>query len=306
MPAASERATASASTRAGVAAEPPADTAADSPLNALSVDVEDYYQVTAFEGFVSRRDWSGFSPRVDRNTRRLLDLLERLGARATFFTLGWVAAHSPDLIREIRARGHELAVHGWDHRSVTDQTPEEFRADVRRSKATIEDLAGEEVIGFRAPSYSIVRKTLWAADILLDEGYRYDSSVFPVHHDRYGIPDAPRFPWCLRRRHGASLVEFPISTVRVFGMNLPFVGGGYLRQLPWNYIRWGMRRVTLTEHRPVVVYVHPWEIDPAQPRLPVGPMTRLRHYRNLDKTERRLSALCTEFRFSTVREVLGL
>lgn len=294
-------------TRPSVAPAPAAPAAAATdPICALSVDVEDYYQVAAFEDVVSRDDWPGFTPRVDRNTRRLLDLLGASSARATFFTLGCVAESSPGLIREIHARGHELAVHSWDHRSVKDQTPELFRADARRAKAVIEDLLGEEVIGFRAPTYSIVRETLWAADILLEEGYRYDSSVFPIRHDRYGIPDAPRFPWCLRRRNGASLVEFPISTVRVLGTNFPFVGGGYLRLLPWAYIRWGMRRVTRTEGQPVVVYVHPWEIDPAQPRLPCGALTRLRHYRNLDKTEDRLTALCNEFRFASLRQILGL
>jgi len=275
-------------------------------LNAFSIDVEDYFQVGAFEPTVARRDWNLFEPRVATNTRRLLDLLGRFSARGTFFTLGWVAERWPELVREIHEAGHELAIHGYDHRSVTSLSPDEFRADIRRSKQLVENASGAEVVGYRAPNYSIVRQTLWAADILLEEGFRYDSSVFPIVHDHYGIPDAPRFPWTLRQNGQRTLVEFPISTVRLFGMNLPFVGGGYLRHLPMAFVRWGMRHVNRAEHKPVVVYIHPWELDPEQPRIPAAPLTRLRHYRNLDKTEERLNALCREFRFGTMREVLAL
>lgn len=275
-------------------------------LNAFSVDVEDYFQVAAFEGSVSRSDWSQFEPRVVGNTRRLLGLLERFSAKGTFFTLGWVAERWPGLIREVHEAGHELAIHGYDHRSITSLSPEEFRADIRLSKQRVEDAAGAEVIGYRAPNYSIVKSTLWAADILLEEGFRYDSSVFPIVHDRYGIPDAPRFPWVLRQRDEARLIEFPISTVRILGANLPFVGGGYLRHFPMRFILWGMRHVNRVERRPTVVYIHPWEIDPGQPRIQAPRRTQLRHYRNLGKTEARLSALLSEFRFGTLREVLGL
>jgi polysaccharide deacetylase family protein (PEP-CTERM system associated) len=280
-------------------------------LNAFSVDVEDYFQVGVFEKDIPRASWSRFEPRVDRNTRRLLDLCREHGVRGTFFTLGWVAERWPDLVREIRAAGHELGTHGQDHRRVTSMTPGQFREDVRRSKRTIEDVAGVEVIGYRAPNYSIVDETLWAMDVLHEEGFRYDSSVFPIRHDHYGIPDFPRFPRPVRGYDGTALdedvlVEFPISTIRFAGVNLPFVGGGYLRHFPLSYIRWGMRRLNGHERRPAVVYVHPWELDPEQPRQAVSLLKTLRHYRNLHRTEERLAALFSEYHFTTCREVLGL
>lgn len=275
-------------------------------LNAFSVDVEDYFQVGAFEKAIPRDAWDRFEPRVERNTRRLLDLCARHGVQGTFFVLGWVAERWPQLVRDIRAAGHELATHGQDHRRVTTLTPREFREDVRRSKRTIEDAAGVEVIGYRAPSYSIVRETLWAMDVLIEEGFRYDSSIFPIHHDRYGIPDFPRFPRPVRGSNGAALHEVPISTVRVAGVNLPFVGGGYLRHFPLPFIRWGMRRLNAVERRPAVLYIHPWEIDPEQPRQDVRLLTRVRHYRNLERTEERLARLFSEYSFTTIREVLGL
>ncbi|MGB6361209.1 MAG: XrtA system polysaccharide deacetylase [Thermoanaerobaculia bacterium] len=275
-------------------------------LNAFSVDVEDYFQVEAFAGAVSRSDWESFEPRVESNTRRVLELLDRKQVKATFFVLGWVAERFPGLVREIASQGHELGAHGYDHRPVTDLTREEFRQDTGRSKRILEDLIGSEVIGYRAPTYSIVRKTLWALDILLEEGYRYDSSIFPILHDRYGIPSAARFPGVVSQNGSSSLFEFPISTVHILGGNLPFVGGGYLRQYQMRFILWGMRRVNTVERQPVIVYVHPWEMDPDQPDLAVGAMSRLRHYRNLDQTEQRLDLLMDRFRFTTVREVLGL
>jgi polysaccharide deacetylase family protein (PEP-CTERM system associated) len=275
-------------------------------LNAFSVDVEDYFQVGLFEKAIPRESWGSFEPRVEASTRRILDLCAEHGVRGTFFVLGWVAERSPGLVRDIAAAGHELGTHGQDHRRVTTLTPGEFRADVQRSKRTIEDASGQEVIGYRAPNYSIVRETLWAVDILMEEGFRYDSSIFPIHHDRYGIPDSPRFPWPIRGQNGSALHEFPISTVRLGGVNLPFVGGGYLRHFPLSFIRWGMRRVNEVEERPVIVYIHPWELDPEQPRQDVPLFTRVRHYRNLDQTEERLTRLFSEFRFVTVREVLGL
>ena len=274
-------------------------------LNAFSVDVEDYFQVNAFEGSISRASWGSFEPRVERNTRRLLDLCAEHGVRGTFFTLGWVADRWPGLVREIRDAGHELATHGQDHRQVTTMTPEQFREDLRRSKRTIEDAAGVEVIGFRAPSYSIVRETMWAMDVLIEEGFHYDSSIFPIHHDRYGIPDFSRFPRPVRGESG-ELQELPISTIRVGRTNLPFVGGGYLRHFPLSFIRWGMRWLNERERRPAVVYIHPWELDPGQPVQPVGALTRLRHYRNLDLTEGRLARLFSEYTFTTCREILGL
>jgi polysaccharide deacetylase family protein (PEP-CTERM system associated) len=275
-------------------------------LNAFSVDVEDYFQVGAFERACPRERWGSFEPRVEANTRRLLDLCDRHQVKGTFFVLGWVAERWPGLVRDIQAAGHELGTHGQDHRQVTTLTPDEFREDIRRSKQTIEDASGAEVIGYRAPSYSIVRETMWALDILHEEGFRYDSSVFPIHHDRYGIPDFPRFPRPVSGQNGSALHEFPISTVRFAGMNLPFVGGGYLRHFPWPFIHWGMTRLNRDERRPAILYIHPWEIDPEQPVQPVPYLTRVRHYRNLARTEDRLARLFSEYPFSTVREVLGL
>lgn len=275
-------------------------------LNAFSVDVEDYFQVGAFEDAIPRDSWNRFEPRVERNTRRLLDLCAEHGVKGTFFTLGWVAERWPGLVRDIHAAGHELGTHGQDHRRVTRMTPAEFREDVRRSKRTIEEIAGVEVIGYRAPNYSIVRETFWAMDILAEEGFRYDSSVFPIWHDHYGIPDFPRFPRPVRGTNGSALHEFPISTLRVAGVNLPFVGGGYLRHFPLSFIRLGMRWLNARERRPALVYIHPWELDPDQPVQPVGLLKRLRHYRNLDRTEDRLARLFSEYSFTTCREVLGL
>lgn len=275
-------------------------------LNAFSVDVEDYFQVGAFEKACPRDRWDGYEPRVEGNTRRLLDLCARHDVKGTFFVLGWVAERWPELVRDIRDAGHELGTHGQDHRRVTTLTRDEFREDIRRSKRIIEDASGVEVIGYRAPNYSIVRETMWAMDILLEEGFRYDSSVFPIHHDYYGIPEFPRFPRPVRGTNGSALHEFPISTVRLAGMNLPFVGGGYLRHFPMSFIRWGMERLNHGERRPAIVYIHPWELDPEQPVQPVRWLTRLRHYRNLDRTEDRLAKLFSEYHFTTCREVLGL
>jgi polysaccharide deacetylase family protein (PEP-CTERM system associated) len=275
-------------------------------LNAFSVDVEDYFQVGAFERAIPRDTWGGFQPRVERNTQRLLDLCEKHQVRGTFFVLGWVAERWPEMVRAIRDAGHELGTHGQDHRRVTTLNPREFREDVRRSKRTIEDVAGVEVIGYRAPNYSIVRETLWAVDVLSEEGFQYDSSIFPIRHDHYGIPDFPRFPQPVKTGNGSALQEFPISTLRFAGMNLPFVGGGYLRQFPMQFIRWGMRHLNQRERRPAIVYIHPWELDPEQPVQPVGVLTRLRHYRNLDRTEDRLATLFSEYAFTSCREILGL
>jgi len=274
-------------------------------VSAFTVDVEDYFHVEAFRHIVDPADWDSMEYRVERNTGRLLALLDESSVRATFFVLGWVAERSPALVSEIQAAGHEVGIHGYDHRPITVMTPAAFRDDVRRAKGIVEDITGQAVLGYRAPTYSVVQDTLWALDVMIEEGLRYDSSIFPIVHDRYGIPDAERYPW-IHERDGERLVEFPISTVRLLGRNLPFVGGGYLRLLPMPYVRWGMRRVTGKERRPTMVYVHPWEIDPEQPVLGVGRLSRIRHYRGLAGVERRLRMLLHEFRFDTVRAVLGL
>lgn len=278
----------------------------DQLFNALSVDVEDYFQVASLAKAVRREDWNDIEPRVERSTRRLLKLLARAGVRATMFVLGWVAERWPQLVREIVEAGHEAALHGYDHRSITSLSRKEFRSDIRTSKALVEEAAGTEVIGYRAPNYSIVKRTEWALEILAEEGIRYDSSIFPIRHDRYGIPDAPRFPWRIKTDNGSELIEFPMSTIRLAGLNFPFVGGGYLRHFPFAVCRWGIRHINEVEKQPAMVYIHPWEIDPDQPRIELPRLTALRHYRNLDRTEPRLEALLAEFRFTTVREVLGL
>jgi polysaccharide deacetylase family protein (PEP-CTERM system associated) len=273
-------------------------------LNAMTVDVEDYFHVSAFAGVVSPDEWDGYESRVSRNTERLLDILERAGIHATFFVLGWVADRFPGLVRRIHADGHELASHSYDHGLVYEKTPESFREDLRRARQAIEHAAGVTVTGFRAPSYSVTRRSLWALDVLAAEGYTYDSSIYPIRHDRYGIPDWDRHIHRLDRTVG-SLWELPGSTVRRAGVNLPVGGGGYFRLLPYGWTRWGIHRLNHEERRPAIFYIHPWEIDPDQPGLRGSAVSRFRHYRNLDLTEGRLRRLLTEFRFGTIREVLN-
>jgi polysaccharide deacetylase family protein (PEP-CTERM system associated) len=270
----------------------------------MSVDVEDYYQVSAFDGVVSRGHWDQFESRVVANTERLLDLFARTNTRSTFFVLGWVAERHPALVRSIVASGHEVASHGYHHQLAYLLTPQQFRDDVRAAKAALEAMTGRPVLGYRAPSYSIVSSNLWTLDVLIEEGYAYDASIFPIRHDRYGIPDADRHVHVLTRP-GGSLVEFPPSTVRVGSMNLPVSGGGYFRLLPYTWTSWGIRRINGEGH-PAMFYVHPWEIDPKQPRLQVGRLTRMRHYGRLAATERRLTKLLSEFRFGPVSSVLNL
>jgi polysaccharide deacetylase family protein (PEP-CTERM system associated) len=273
-------------------------------VNAMSVDVEDYFQVSAFDAVVSRADWPSLESRVVANTERLLDLFDRTSVRSTFFVLGWVAEHFPALVREIAARGHEIASHGYNHQLVYSISPAAFREDVRSSKRLLEDLSGGPVRGYRAPSYSIVEKSLWALDVLIEEGYEYDTSIFPIHHDRYGIANAERHGHVLKRAAG-SLIEFPGSTVRLGGVNLPIGGGGYFRLLPYGWTRWGIERVNAVERQPVVFYLHPWEVDPDQPRFPVGRATRIRHYTGLASTLARLTQLVTTFRFDSVAAVIA-
>jgi len=273
--------------------------------NALSVDVEDYFHVSVFDGIIPRHRWNELESRVTANTDRLLGILADANVRGTFFVLGWVAERFPELVARIAAQQHEIASHGSSHRLVYDQTPEAFRVDVRRAKRVLEDASGVAVDGYRAPSYSITPRSLWAIDILIEEGYRYDASIFPIFHDRYGIPVSPRHPYRFVRNAGA-LVEVPGSTVRVGPLNLPIAGGGYFRILPYVWTRWGISRLNRVERQPAVFYLHPWDIDPDQPRLPGGLSSRFRHYRNLHQTEGRLRALLGDFRFAPVRDVLNL
>jgi polysaccharide deacetylase family protein (PEP-CTERM system associated) len=272
-------------------------------LNAMTIDVEDYFHVSVFDGLLARASWDTLESRVRANTARLLDILDEYAVRGTFFVLGWVAERFPELVREIASRRHEVASHGYAHRLVYDQTPAAFREDVRRAKSLIEEASGQRVLGYRAPSYSITPRSLWALDVLLEEGYRYDSSIFPIRHDRYGIPVSERQPYAIDRPQG-SLLEFPGSTPKVGPMNLPVAGGGYFRIFPYRYTRWGISRVNRLERRPVVFYLHPWEIDPDQPRLPAGRLGAFRHYRNLALTESRLRQLLRDFKFGTMEALL--
>lgn len=272
-------------------------------VNAMTVDVEDYFHASAFDRIVPRPSWPARDSRVVPNTERLLECFDRAGIHATFFMLGWVAERYPQLVRDIAAGGHELASHGFHHQLIYLLTPDQFREDVRRAKATIEDAAGCEVRGYRAPSFSVVRESLWALDVLIQEGHRYDASIFPIRHDRYGIAGAPRHAHRIDRPAG-SIMEVPASTVRVGGHNLPIAGGGYFRLMPYAWTRWGIARVNRAGE-PAVFYIHPWEIDPDQPRLPVDRITRLRHYGGLHKTLARLDMLCNEFAFDTVSAMLA-
>ncbi|GIK35394.1 MAG: hypothetical protein AMXMBFR45_04990 [Gammaproteobacteria bacterium] len=274
------------------------------PACAFTVDVEDYFQVDAFSSVIEPSAWDSFGSRVVANTSRLLDLLDRHQVRGTFFVLGWIAERHPGLVRAIVQRGHELASHGMSHQRIVTQTPELFRRETRDSKRLLEDLGQVPVIGYRAATYSITRQSLWALDILEEEGFQYDSSIFPVRHDRYGIPDAQTVPHRLTTPAGKTLVEYPLTAVGVLGMNLPVAGGGYFRLFPYALTRWGLRRVR-QQGRPVVFYLHPWEVDPEQPRIAnAGWRSRFRHYLNLQRTLPRLERLLRDFQFTTMRECL--
>jgi polysaccharide deacetylase family protein (PEP-CTERM system associated) len=267
-------------------------------INVFSVDVEDYFQVEAFADVVPRERWDGYTSRVVDNTRRILDLLDVRQVTATFFVLGWVAERNPELVRDIASRGHELACHSYWHRLIYKLTPSEFEFDTRRAKDVIEQAAGCAIYGYRAPSYSVTSRSLWALEKLVEAGFTYDSSIFPIRHDVYGIPNAPRAPFRMTTPSG-SLVEYPITTFRLgAGPNFPVGGGGYLRLLPFWYTRIGFQRAR-AENLPLIAYIHPWEVDPGQPRLPGRAKSRLRHYTNLSRTHDRLEALLDLGEFSS-------
>lgn len=272
-------------------------------LNVFTVDVEDYFQVSAFEKHVDRARWGEWESRVAANTRRVLDTLERHQVRATFFILGWTAERQPELVREIHARGHEIGSHGYWHRLIYGQSPAEFRADLRRSRDVLQDAIGCRVTAHRAASFSITRQSLWALEILVEEGFLADSSVFPVRHDRYGIPDAQPGPHRLETPAG-SIWEFPPSVVRFAGMNLPVGGGGYFRLFPLPWTVYWLRRINRRQRRPLMFYVHPWEFDPGQPRIHASRLSRFRHYVNLSKNQRKLDALLRRFRFGRLCDVI--
>ena len=268
--------------------------------NVISVDVEDYFHAESFSDVVERSRWDSYESRVEGNTRRILDLFADQGIRATFFTVGWVAEKFPGLVRDIVTAGHELACHSYWHRLIYKLDPNEFREDTHRAKSVLEQISGQPVRGYRAPTYSIVTSSLWALEILAELGFTYDSSIFPIHHDRYGIPEAPRAPFRIATASGP-LMEYPITTFKLRGRNMPVGGGGYLRLLPEWYTRIGLKRVR-QEGLPIIVYVHPWEIDPDQPRLPGRLTSRIRHYTNLSKTYDRLSHILKEGNFTSFRE----
>ena len=270
-------------------------------VNAMSFDIEDYFQVSNFESLVSFEDWGGYESRVERNTDKILEVLADHDSHATFFVLGWVAEKFPRLVDKIATAGHELATHGDRHQLVYRLTPEEFRQDLRRSIDLIEQAGGQQVLGFRAPSFSITSENPWALDVLQEEGLKYDSSIYPIRHHRYGMPRAPLAPHEIR----PGFIEFPMATSRWAGMRFPVAGGGYFRIFPYFFIRWGLKRIN-KEGRPFVFYLHPWEFDPDQPRLNASLQARFRHYRHLDRTEPRLRSLMKEFEFSTVRRILGI
>jgi polysaccharide deacetylase family protein (PEP-CTERM system associated) len=276
-------------------------------INALTIDVEDYFQVTAFERQIKPDQWDTYPLRVEGNTLRILDMLDEFALKATFFVLGWVAERCPALVREIQRRGHEIACHGYGHQLIYHHSPKEFREDVSKAKNILENICGERVYGYRAPSYSITAKSLWALDILVEEGFSYDSSIFPITHDIYGIPGGKRFPHEIST-HAGKIQEFPISTFPLkaggWQSQIPIAGGGYLRLFPAVLVAWAIRSINAREKQPVIVYFHPWEIDPNQPRIRAGLKSCFRHYLNLERMESKIRHLLTNFNFSSAKECL--
>jgi polysaccharide deacetylase family protein (PEP-CTERM system associated) len=280
--------------------------AAVRPVNAFTVDVEDYFHVTALSSAVTRDSWATREYRVEANTERLLGLLGERDVRGTFFVLGWVAERSPALVRRIASAGHEIACHGYSHQLIYRQTQQEFREETGRAKSFLEDLVGQAVLGYRAASFSMTRRSLWALDVLIDLGFRYDSSIFPLRHDIYGLPGATPEPNHLQAPSGRTLVEFPMSAASFFGVPVPVSGGGYFRILPYWVTRAGLKQINERARRPFTFYLHPWEMDTGQPRIRVGLFSRFRHYTNLARCEARLRLLLRDFAFTSMHEALRL
>ncbi len=269
----------------------------------MTVDVEDYFHVAAFENTIDPDKWSEYTTRVEQNTNSLLELFERKGLQATFFILGWVAERYPDLVKTIFQAGHEIASHGYSHQIIYKQKPEIFREETIRSKALLEDIIQTSVTGYRAASYSITPNSLWALDILAETGFEWDSSIFPIHHDRYGIPDSPTSPYFIKTRNGSLIKELPLTTAKFIGVKLPAAGGGYFRLFPY----WLSRKLLekATKDSPAIFYLHPWEIDPEQPRVEgASLLSRFRHYNNLEKCMERLDKLTSDFEFTYVSNAL--
>lgn len=268
--------------------------------NALTVDVEDYFQVSAFAHHIPRSEWDTRECRIERNIERILEMLDQRGAKATFFILGWITERYPEIVRRIATAGHEVASHGYGHERVGDLTEARLFEDVYRAKSMIEDVSGVAVRGYRAPSFSIGRDNLWAFDVLARAGHTYSSSIFPIRHDHYGMPEAPRFA----HRQPCGVLEIPATTISIGGVNLPASGGGYFRLLPYEMSRWMIRRVNAVDRQPAIFYFHPWEIDHAQPRIPgISAKTRFRHYVNLDRMEPRLNRLLADFQWDRVDRI---
>ncbi len=273
--------------------------------HAISIDVEDYFHVAAFQDIVAPSQWAGMESRVEANTRKVLSIMADADTRGTFFVLGWAAERYPKLVPMIAAEGHEIACHGYSHQQIYHQTREAFREETRKAKAILEDQSGMAVTGYRAATFSVTKKTLWALDELAEAGFCYDSSIFPVHHDNYGIADAPVAPYRVTGPDGGELVEFPISVLEMGKLKIPIAGGGYFRLFPYPVTRWGLNRIGATG-RPVVFYLHPWEVDPEQPRFDnARAFSRFRHYNNLERCEHRFRRLLKDFSFTTVRDVLA-
>jgi polysaccharide deacetylase family protein (PEP-CTERM system associated) len=272
-------------------------------INAMTVDVEDYFQVHAFSDIINPGEWNSYPSRVECNTLKILDTFARYDVRATFFVLGWVAKKFPKLTLDICSAGHHVGCHGFAHRAIHTGSAADFRSDIKSAKAVLEDAIGAAVTSYRAPSYSITAATVWALEILGEEGFVYDSSIFPVVHDNYGIPGAPRFPYVHMLSGGQYIREFPPSTIRFLGVNLPVAGGGYLRLFPYSITAWALRRINEVEQQPAMVYLHPWEFDPEQPRIPAKWKSRFRHYQNLESTEEKCRRLLEEFSWGPMEQV---
>lgn len=270
-------------------------------VNALTIDVEDYFQVSAFAAHIDRADWDTRECRIERNLDRILEMLDDHATHATFFTLGWIAERYPQIVTRIVAGGHELASHGYSHDKATEQGEPVFREDIEHAKRLLEDIAGVQVRGYRAPSFSIGESNQWAFGCIEAAGYEYSSSIYPIHHDHYGMPNAPRFPY----RVAGNLLEVPVTTVRLLARNWPAAGGGYFRLMPYGVSRWLLRRVNAVDRQPAIFYFHPWEVDVTQPRVAgIGAKTRFRHYLNLTLMEKRLRRMLADFQWDRLDRVI--
>ena len=267
----------------------------------MSIDVEDYFQVASLADSISVSEWDGIAPRVVKNTHRLLDLFDKYDIKATHFVLGWIAERFPELVKEIDSRGHEVASHGFSHQLIYNQSPEVFKNETIKSKSILENIIGKEVLGYRAASYSITNKSLWALDVLAEAGFKYDSSIFPVKHDRYGIANSPRDPYILTTPSGHNIIEFPLTTYKIINYSLPVSGGGYFRLYPYWLTRYFFKQINMN-NKPFAFYLHPWEVDPDQPRVDANWLSKFRHYNNLDICFNRLENLLNDFDFMTMNE----